>query len=425
MNIYKGLQKMSKAKKFVMEKGYYELLEIAPTATTVEIQRSFERLCDEYVNISSDKIEIRKKSAEILFALTKAYEILTDPFQRLSYDERRFPLKQPFNNDVETIFKEGLRAFRNNEINTAVRFFKEAVNLLPHKTTYRVHLAIAYHEKGWKEYAEKELRMALKLDPKNEFAQEVVARLLFNVSDKKLVGFFVHKVNRQIAAVAAVSILTCGILVNGVPKAMAALQRAGTAASSEIAQKKSAELQSQLPADMRQAMAKQETEKTVKNNVKVAKLDDSFMPEGQVYNYTEQVAVKKTYYPGQNLIIVDYKGGTILTYKPQDLIGWKIDAKTNVPVVITKGNEIIPVPVDLPVTLASGKSVNPDDADFPADAFPEYQSTKSAADSGKIAETGSNPVPETNNVITAPPQALNINKNAPAGLPPAVSNPGA
>src|SRR6188768_4128236 len=107
---------MIKAKKFVMEKGYYEILEVSPTATTIELQRSFERLCDEHVDINSAILADRKKSAEILFALTKAYEILTDPFQRLNYDERKFAhSKQPFNNEVETIFKEGLRSFRNSD----------------------------------------------------------------------------------------------------------------------------------------------------------------------------------------------------------------------------------------------------------------------------------------------------------------------
>jgi curved DNA-binding protein CbpA len=412
---------MTRVKKFVMEKGYYEILEISPTATTIEIQRSFERLCDEFVNIQDNNLENRKKSAEILFALTKAYEILTDPFQRLSYDERKFPFKQPFNNEVETIFKEGLKAFRNNDINNAIRFFKEAVNLLPHKTTYRVHLAIAYHEKGWKEYAEKELRMALRLDPNNEFAQEVVARLLFKVSDKKQVGFFAHKVNRQIAAFAAVSIVTIGILVNGVPKAMAALDKVKNNKSTEISQQKTAELQSQLPAEMREALTKKtiETASQPVQSTAIAKLDDAFVPEGQVTSYTDQVAVKKTYYPGQNLVIVDYQNGSVLTYKPQDLIGWKFDSKANVPVVITKGNEIIPVPTDIPVTLSTGKTIRPGDSGFPAEAFPEYQSnTQPAAPAANQAQ-----IADTNNFIAQPVTEANV--NIPAGLPPTGLKPGA
>ncbi|MFN4152886.1 MAG: DnaJ domain-containing protein, partial [Candidatus Sericytochromatia bacterium] len=249
---------MTKTKRLVVEKGYYEILEVSPSSTTVEIQRSFERLCDENVDLNTEDNDQRRKSAETLFTLTKAYEILTDPFQRINYDERKFGGKTPINNEVETIFKEGLRYFRANDIETAVRFFKESVYLFPHRALYRVHLAIAYAEKGWKEYTEKELRMALSLDPENEFAQEATAKLLFKVSDKKIKSFFSQKINRQLTAVYAVGFILTGTLFFGTPFIKKYFNKM---TSTEMTEKdklaKAEKIKSSLPKDMLEAMEKQ------------------------------------------------------------------------------------------------------------------------------------------------------------------------
>ena len=78
----------TKTRRLVNEKGYYEILEVSPHATTIEIQRSFERLCEEKIDIENQDNVLRKQSAEELYTLTKAYETLTDPFERLNYDER-------------------------------------------------------------------------------------------------------------------------------------------------------------------------------------------------------------------------------------------------------------------------------------------------------------------------------------------------
>lgn len=412
--------------RFVMEKGYYEILEIPSRSTTLDIRRAFENLCDEHVDIYSEDSETRKRSAEILFALTKAYEVLTDPFQRHAYDERKFGDNQPFNNEVETIFKEGLKAFRNNNLDNSIRFFKEAVYLLPHKVNYRVNLAIAYAEKGWKEYAEKELRMALKLEPENQFAQEVVARLLFRVSDKKKVGFLSQKVNRQLTAIAAASLLTCGVLVTGIP-AMASLLNSKEDKKPSV--EELTEMNNQLPSEMRKAIQNKAAAKP-KAPVNISKLANDFVPSGEVYDYTNKEAVKKTFYSSQNMIVVEYKDGSILTYKTHDLLGWKKDLKTNTPVVITKANEIIPVSVTIPVTLSDGRTVTAADADFPAAAFPEYEiNVKSAkaevapAPAAAAPETAAAPVENVQPAVQAPvaevaPVSAVTTKAPPIGLPP-------
>lgn len=425
-----------KAKKFVTEKGYYEILEVSPTATTNEIQRSFERLCDEYVNLKDEDPQVRKTSAETLYTITKAYENLTDPFQRMNYDDRRFGGKQNNNNEVETIFKEGLKASRANNNDGAVRFFKETVHLFPHRPIYRVNLAIAYHESGNVKDAVKELRMALMLDPTNEFAQEVVAKLLFGVSDKKGIGFFVNKANRQLAGVIAVSVILLGTLGYGIPKIKSVYDKYKNSDSEKERLEKNQALKNKMPQDLRNAFnnpGDNEPTSTTNNSTvaknnqgqrgqnesvalspDIAKLDDAYKPEGKVADYSIQKATKKTYYKSQDMIVVDYENGSTITYKTQDVIGWKKDSEKNVPMIITKGNEIIPVQTDIPVTLPDGTTLNPGDPNFPASAFPEYE-VKPSDNKNKSGGAGNTTNEVQNN---EPPKAPAVNNQTSGNAPP-------
>ena len=359
---------MSKTKKFVAEKGYYEILEVSPTATTLDIQRAFENLCNQYVDIETLDNEKRKKSAETLFTLTKAYEILTDPFQRLGYDERRFGAKAPLNNEVETIFREGLRYFKSNDIESAIRFFKEAVYLFPHKTLYRVHLGIAYFEKGWKEYTEKELRMALKLDPQNDFAQEVLARLMFKLSDRGKSNFFASKANQQLIIASVGISLLIGVSIWGYPHLKSLLGKSFGGNKQELLQIAS-RIKESFPLDLKESLnrKKSSSSKTI-----IPKLDPNFIPEGTIKDFTTKIPSKKFYYGGGN-VMIEFDDLSVKSYNAKDLIGWKIDPKIGIAVVITNTNEVIAVSNSLPVVLADGREVQPSDPKFPALEFPEYE----------------------------------------------------
>lgn len=407
----------TKTRRLVNEKGYYEILEISPHATTIEIQRSFERLCEEKIDIENADNVLRKQSAEELYTLTKAYEILTDPFERLNYDERLFYDKLPINNQVETIFKEGLRAFKAKDLEGGIRFFKEAVYLFPHKSLYRVHLAIAYAEKGWKDYAEKELRTALRLDPNNEFSQEVVAKVLFNVSDRKRIPFLQNRLYLEITAVVIIGLLVTTSWYVGGSKVKQLIASATAPKKDEKAEKLELEvLKNSLPQDLKQAIEKKSNNKgnqeKKSSKVTITKLTDDFKPQGQVFDYTAQKPIKKTYYPDQGLVMIDYENGSVLSYKIQDVLGWKIDPETQKPVVITKTNEIIPVSVSIPVTFADGKVLKAGDAGFPSNIFPEYGVTESSDKNNnslqneqpkkeEVASTGDQP--PTNNL---PPNGM-------------------
>ncbi len=413
-----------KAKKFVSEKGYYEILEVSAVATTNEIQRSFERLCDEYVNIKDEDPQLRKTSAETLYTLTKAYEILTDPFQRMNYDDRRFGDKQNNNNEVETIFKEGLKASKLGNSETAIRFFKESVELFPHRPIYRVNLAIACFEAGDKDRAVKELRMALMLDPTNEFAHEVVAKLLFGVSDRKgFSGFFAVKSNQQLVALIASTVILTGGLYFGVPKIKMLYDKFMNSGSRISAKEKAEIMKSKLPEDLRQAIDSQSMQRLSNSSspsgfiANINKLDDNYKPDGKFSDYSRQKAIKKTYYKDKDMVIVDYENGSILTYKPQDVIGWKMDLEKKVPVIISKGNEIIPVQTDIPVTLSDGKTVKPGEQGFPSRVFPEYESVSLSPETPVTAESI---VPS----LEVNQETNNSDKPLPDSLPPPVSGNG-
>jgi curved DNA-binding protein CbpA len=442
---------MTKTKRLVVEKGYYEILEVSPSSTTVEIQRSFERLCDENVDLNTEDNDQRRKSAETLFTLTKAYEILTDPFQRINYDERKFGGKTPINNEVETIFREGLRYFRANDIESAVRFFKESVYLFPHRALYRVHLAIAYGEKGWKEYTEKELRMALSLDPENEFAQEATAKLLFKVSDKKIKSFFSQKINRQLTAVYVGVFLLTGTLFLGTPAIKKYFHKM---TSNEMTEKekiaKAEKIKSSLPKDFLEAMEKQKNKqfepvnkykpiKTTANNTTqttdsipiIQKIteDVNIVPSNK--EYIQNIPIKRTFYKGQNLIVVEYKNGKMMSYSPQNLVGWKEDPELKTPVLITKSNEFIPVSKEIPINLPNGSTLSPQDENFPKESFPEYELSGSSNNANEKLNTDDKketPIPENkveqtnNNVDNKPnlpvlPDQATIGNNKPPTIP--------
>lgn len=399
--------KLKGKKKSGIEKGYYDVLDVSPSSPTTEIRGSFEKLVEELVDLNSQDLEVRRNSAEILYNLSKAYDVLIDPFQRINYDERKFGENQPYNTQVETIFKEGVRYFKLKDMDRAIRFLKESVDLMPHKVTYRINLAAAYHEKGMIEIAENELRTSLRLDPTNEFAQEMIAKLFFNVSDKKNVGFLSQKVNRQLALAVASIVLLTGILFFGTPRVVNLFKNIDSKNSAKLAEEKYKNIEAQLPSDMRKYLENKKNNSASQpptsqpiSIFNVVRLDDNFVPQGNAKDYTKQTAIKKTYYEDQGIVVVTCSDGSILTYKLGDLVGWKIDKTKNLPVVITKNNEIIPIPTNIPVTLADGRTITPEQSDFPKNAFPEYGEASAIIEPPK--EEPQNVAPEQQNIQNTP-----------------------
>lgn len=164
---------------YLVEPDYYRVLSLSPEATSLEIDHAFKQLSSK-LSLAQQAGDERLQNAETLLRLTSAYEILSDPIQRSHYDIRTFGRSElPLAEELQQLFRSGVQAYRQHRLDLALRFFKEAVRLYPHRSLFRVHLANVYAEKSWLSNAENELETALRLDPEDRFAKETIARLLF------------------------------------------------------------------------------------------------------------------------------------------------------------------------------------------------------------------------------------------------------
>lgn len=163
----------------LIEPDYYLAFELPAEATQLDIEQVFQHRSSN-LSLSQRVGAARIEAAELLLALTEAYEVLSDPILRSHYDIRRFGRAGlPLGEMVQQHFRAGVKAYRAHRLELALRYFKEAARLYPHRSLFRVHLAVVYADKQWLTNAENELETALRLDPEDRFAKETVARLLF------------------------------------------------------------------------------------------------------------------------------------------------------------------------------------------------------------------------------------------------------
>ncbi|MBT9546954.1 MAG: DnaJ domain-containing protein [Candidatus Sericytochromatia bacterium] len=375
---------------YYAENDYYELMGLTPEASSIQVVEAFEHQSSD-LNLNHPDQKERVRSAEKMLGLTQAYEVLNDPIQRSHYDLRQLGRKNlPISNQVDGLFKEAVKAFRQHQIEMALRYFKEISMLYPHRPLYRVHLAIAYAEKNWMSFAESELETALRLDPQYMFAKETVAHLLFKLPDKKHPGGG-NPLNRQVGALAAAFVGLSVLLASGLPQQLIGgvfgklnhatqeifdpMKEAARKAGKKIHDEK--DINSQLPQDMVQDLQQKQDAKSTQA-VQIPDLGSDFKPEGQTYDYRKQKAKSKVYYPDQGVVVVTYEDGSILTYKPSELKGWKQDTETNQAVMVTRDNELIPAPATVPLKMPDGSAVDLNSAAFPAHLFPEYATAANA-----------------------------------------------
>jgi hypothetical protein len=359
---------MRGTKRFIAERDYYQILSVDENATSRDIEEAYARLSRPKPIELGDTYE-QQKEAQRLMLVAKAHEILLDPVERAAYDRRRFGSRLPESDKIEALFQQGIKSFKQKQVAAASKALREAVHLYPHRSLYRVHLAICYLEQGWRAMAENELKMALRIDPNDGFAQETVARLLYKIPDKKqlVLGRRWHK---QVASVTAVMLLAMGVWATFPRKAPRVAEAADETAietvtvTSETPAQTSAPAQAAAPAPAQAAVGP------------LPKLAADYQPEGPKRDYTEQTIVRKTYYPAQGMVIAACKDGGMLNYKPADLMGWKqVDGKV---VLLSKGGEMIPAPADVPLLRPDGSPVNMKESAFPAHLFPEYGVRRSA-----------------------------------------------
>ncbi|MGV3525365.1 MAG: J domain-containing protein [Candidatus Sericytochromatia bacterium] len=367
---------------FLGEHDFYEVMGLEPGATQVEVDDAFKQLSGD-LNLRHPEESERIRAAESMLRLTQAYEALSDPMLRARYDLQMLGRRnQPVKDQVDILFKEGIRAWRKRETDLALRYLKEVTHLYPHRPLYRVHLAIAYAEKDWFTFTEAELETALRLDPDYAFAKETIAKLLFKLPDRRN-SWYQNTLNRQVAILAAVFVGMGVLLASGLPQSLATQLMARMSGASEAIQTQDSE----LPADMLQELEKQQN--TAEQAIAIPEFAADYRPDGKVFDYGSLEAQEKVYYPDQKVVVVTYKDGSILTYRPQELKGWKKNA-AGVPIMITANNEMIPSPATLPLKLPGNVTAKLDDPAFPTSFFPEYG--VSSAASTEAPPASSNPV---------------------------------
>jgi tetratricopeptide (TPR) repeat protein len=357
---------MRGTKRFIAERDYYQILSVDENATSRDIEEAYARLSRPKPIEAGDSYE-QQKEAQRLMHVAKAHEVLLDPVERAAYDRRRFGGRLPENDKIEVLFQQGVKSFRQKQVAAASKALREAVHLFPHRSLYRVHLAICYLEQGWRAMAENELKMALRIDPNDGFAQETVARLLYKIPDKKQVVLG-RRWHKQVASVAAVMVLAVGVWATFPRKAPRVAEAAEETSVETVA---TTTTDTGAPAQTGAPTAAAPASQTAPAAAgPLPKLAADYKPEGAKRDYTEQTIVRKTYYPTQGMVIAACKDGGMLNYKPADLIGWKqVDGKV---VLLTKTGEMIPAPADVPLLRPDGSQVDLKERTFPAHLFPEY-----------------------------------------------------
>jgi hypothetical protein len=169
---------------------FYELLEVAPTASGSEIKKSYYAAVKKYHpdrHHSPHLKEMRGLLEELLGKITAAYEILKEPSERERYDSRILKRRSPGSTSGEATpseipepktesrvipqelaeknFKEGQRRYNNMAYFDAIQCFREATRLDPKKGKYHRYLALSLAQNpNWRKEAEEHFQKAIALD---------------------------------------------------------------------------------------------------------------------------------------------------------------------------------------------------------------------------------------------------------------------
>lgn len=355
---------MSGTRRFVAEQDYYAVLGVEPIATLAQIEEGYRKRGNMRLSDSATP-EDRQAEAQRLVLVNKAYEILSSPALRYHYDLRRFRGRTPENPKIENLFLAGCKLFRQHDNHGAIRALKKAVELHPHMPLYRTHLAIAYYEVNWPTLALEELKTALKIDPDHEFAQETLARLFFKVRDRRILiinSRWLGKAAATLIASLAIGIIwQTGITQKATSDAMAKVHQV----QQELVPQKITHDESTLPPELA------EPKPSPTAAVAIKRLSDDTIASGSPFDYSDKEVARKTFYADQGMVVVSFKDGNLITYRPAELEGWKLSAKGR-PVVVTRSGEVIPTPADVPLSAPDGSPIDPANH---AGLFPEYGQT--------------------------------------------------
>ncbi len=185
---------------------FYEILDVSPDAETEAIKDSYYALARRYHpdRFHKSVTPLHARLSTSFARITQAYETLTKPQSRATYDAtlertRQFTESAPakssapkatdFDEDTDTNaldaeynFKEGFGALQQGRINAAINHLAACARAVPNEPRYRAYYgrALAANERT-RRLAENEIQAAVKLEPSSATYRAMLGELFFDL----------------------------------------------------------------------------------------------------------------------------------------------------------------------------------------------------------------------------------------------------
>ena len=194
---------------------HYSILGISKDATLEEVRKAFIELAKKkHPDVQSNDGD-RNEATEMFACMTVAYKTLKDPDRRREYDHKlasgMTEMDDMRKNHARSTFKLGQQAYKNNYFRHSYSYFQaccrldptnpqywsylglasicagrplseatiygeKAIGLHPSSPQYYVNMGLIYQKAGKKSEAKKQFKAALKIDPRNLQAKELMKR---------------------------------------------------------------------------------------------------------------------------------------------------------------------------------------------------------------------------------------------------------
>ena len=175
------------------ERDHYELLNVDRNVEARAIKKAYFRLAKRYHPDALTRLhldEIKEKAKVVFAQIATAYEVLSDPERRRSYD-RPTPLDSDQDGDralrAESLYRKASVLIRAGRFAAALPFLEPAVTLWPEEVSYQSDLGWALYKKSPSDpeaarpYLEKASRMA----PHDEEVAQRLAVVLRSLGDER------------------------------------------------------------------------------------------------------------------------------------------------------------------------------------------------------------------------------------------------
>jgi len=197
----------AEVKRILQEENLFTILNITSSSSTEDIRSAYKKLVKQIHPDRFMEAELKLQAEEAFKRVGVAFSTLQDPLLRKDY-ERSMSVRiqttasanasrpnsssapprpgspgasakpaQPAKDKQEARqaqaakhYQSGLEYDRKNQLEDAIREYKEAIRIHNEVATYHSHLALALQKKGWTGYAQAEFKVALHFDPTDKVA---------------------------------------------------------------------------------------------------------------------------------------------------------------------------------------------------------------------------------------------------------------